>query len=89
MHVPKEKKRIVMLVDRFRIVGDMHHFPGARMMDLVNVKDNAFFPVTDAEIFSLADGKLLHKAAFVGVCLNAVSFFYPVEDQPVEDQPVE
>jgi len=79
MHVPKEKIRVTILVERFRIVGDMYRYPGARLLDLVNIKDTAFIPVTDAQIFSLSDGKLLHSSDFVGVNRNAISFFYPLD----------
>lgn len=80
MHVPKEKLRVTILVERFRIVGDMYRYPGARMLDLVNIKDTAFIPVTDAQIYSLSDGKLLHSTSFVGVNRNAITFFYPIEE---------
>ncbi len=80
MHVPKEKLRVTILVERFRIVGDMYRFPGARLLDLVNIKDTAFIPVTDAQIYSLSDGKLLHSTSFVGVNRNAITFFYPIEE---------
>lgn len=80
MHVPKERLRVTILVERFRIVGDMYRYPGARLLDLVNIKDTAFIPVTDAQIFSLSDGKLLHSASFVGVNRNAITFFYPMEE---------
>lgn len=86
MHVPKERIKVTILVERFRIVGEMYRYPGARMLDLVNIKDNAFIPVTNAQIFSLSDGKLLHTASFTGVNRNAISFFYPMEELPPEVQ---
>lgn len=87
MHVPKEKIKVTMLVDRFRIVGHMHKYPGARMLDLVNIKEAAFIPVTDADIFSLADGKLVHHADFIGINRNAVSLFYPMEETGIQEMP--
>lgn len=81
MHVPKEKIRVTILVDRFRIVGDMYRYPGARLLDLVNLKDTAFIPVTEAEIYSLADGKKLFSTPFLGVNRNSVAFFYPMEEE--------
>ncbi len=80
MHVPKERVKVTILVDRFRVVGDMYKYPGARLLDLVNIKDTAFIPVTDADIYSLADGKKLYRAAFLGINRNAVNFFFPMED---------
>lgn len=79
MHVPKEKVRVTILVDRFRIVGDIYKFPGARMLDLVNIKENAFIAVTDAEVFSLSDGKKLQSVGFMAVNRNQINFFYPIE----------
>jgi hypothetical protein len=81
MHVPKEKLKVTVLVDRFRIVGDMYKYPGARLLDLVNVKDNPFIPITDADIYSLSDGKKLYSASFIGINRTAVSFFYPMEEE--------
>jgi len=85
MHVPKEKIRVTILVERFRIIGDMYRYQGARLLDLVNIKDTAFIPVTDAHIFSLSDGKLLHATSFVGVNRNQISFFYPMEESAQEE----
>jgi hypothetical protein len=79
MHVDKETIRVTILVDRFRIVGNMFRYPGARVLDLVNIKEQAFIPITEAEVYSLSDGKLLEKVSFVGVNRNAISFFYPTE----------
>ena len=87
MHVPKEKVRVTILVESFRIVGDMYRYPGARLLDLVNIKDTAFIPVTEAQIFSLSDGKLLQTTTFVGVNRNAIAFFYPMEELPSDATP--
>jgi hypothetical protein len=80
MHVPKDRIKVTILVDRFRIVGTMYKYPGARLLDIVNVKDTAFLPVTDAEIYSLADGTKLFSTSFLGINRQVVSFFYPMED---------
>lgn len=81
MHVPKEKIKVSIIVDRFRIVGNIFRFPGARLIDIVNIKDTAFIAVTDAEIFSLGDGKKLQDVSFMAINRNAISFFYPLEEE--------
>lgn len=86
MHVPKEKIKVTMLVDRFRVVGEMHLYPGARLLDVVNVKEATFIAVTNAEIYSLADGKKLHQAAFIGINKNSVNFFYQIADDEVASE---
>jgi hypothetical protein len=80
MNVPKEKIKVTILIDRFRIVGYMFKFPGARMLDLVNIKDTAFIAITEAEVFGLADGKKLQDAEFLAVNRNSINFFYPMEE---------
>lgn len=85
MHIDKEKTRVVMLVDRFRIIGDMFMYPGARLLDIVNVKEQKFLPLTDAQIFSLKDGKLLHSTSFLAVNRSAVNFFYPTDVEGMEE----
>ena len=87
MHVPKEKIKVAILVERFRIVGYMYKYPGARLLDIVNVKDTAFLPVTDAEIYSLADGQKLASAYFLGINRKTVSFFYPLEQLDIDGGP--
>lgn len=79
MHVQKEKVKVKFIVDRFQIVGNMHRYPGARLLDLVNIKESAFLAVTDAEIYSLTDGRLIQKAGFVGLNRDAISFFFPMD----------
>lgn len=86
MHVPKEKVKVTILVDRFRVVGDIYKFPGARLLDLVNIKDTAFIPVTDAEVFRLADGKKLFSTTFIGINRNVITFFYPMEEAEAQAQ---
>ena len=83
MKVPKEVVRVEILVSHFRIEGNMFVYPGARLLDIVNIKDTAFIPITDAKIYTLADNRLVKEVGFIGVNRNAVSFFYPVE---VKDQ---
>ena len=80
MQVPKEEIKVTILIERFRVTGNMHKYPGARMLDLVNNKDTAFITVTDAEIFSLADGKKLQETPLLAVNRNAMSLFYPMEE---------
>lgn len=86
MHVPKEKIKVTILVDRFRVVGNMYKYPGARMLDFVNMKDTAFIAVTDAEIFSLADGKKLQETHFIAINRNVMSLFYPMEEVEEEKE---
>jgi Family of unknown function (DUF6812) len=86
MHVPKEKVKVTILVDRFRVVGDMYKFPGARLIDLVNMKDTAYIPVTEADVYSLADGKKLFSTTFIGINRNAMAFFYPMEEEEAQAQ---
>ncbi len=87
MKIDKEKIKVTILIDRFRIVGYMYKYPGARLMDLVNIKEQAFIPITDAEVYSLGDGKLLQKTAFLGVNRNQVNFFYPSDQEAPEENP--
>ena len=85
MHIEKEKIRVTAMLDRFRVVGDMYRFPGARLLDLVNIKEAAFIAFTDVEIYGLADGKLLQETQFLALNRNAIHFFYPVEDEHQEE----
>ena len=84
MHVEKEKIRVTAILDHFRVVGYMHRFPGARLLDIVNMKEATFTAFTDVEIYSLADGKLIQKTSFLALNFKAIQFFYPIEDEHQE-----
>jgi hypothetical protein len=84
MHIEKEKIRVTAMLDRFRIVGDMSRYPGSRLLDLVNLKEATFIALTEVEIYSITDGKLLHKTPFVALNRNTIHFFYPVDTEHQE-----
>ncbi|MBK5092331.1 MAG: hypothetical protein JJE48_02300 [Actinobacteria bacterium] len=84
MHIEKEKIRVTIMMDRFRIAGDMSRYPGSRLLDLFNLKEATFIAFTEVEIYGIADGKLLRKTPFVALNRNAIHFFYPVDTEHQE-----
>lgn len=78
MHVEKEKVRVTLVLDRFLIVGNMHRYPGARLMDLLKKTEHDFLPITEAEVYSFPDDKLLRSVQFLSVNIKRINFIYPV-----------
>lgn len=76
MNVPSDEVKVTILVDRFRIVGSVHLYPGARMTDIVNADEAQFITITGAEIFNIADGNLLQKTDSLILNKNEIRFFY-------------
>lgn len=76
MNVPQNSVKVTILMDRFRIVGELELYPGARMTDVFNESGKQFLTVSDAEIYNVADGKLVHKSDSLVVNKSEVRFFY-------------
>lgn len=76
MNVPHNNVKVTILMDRFRIVGEMELYPGARITDVLNESTTQFLTIAGAEIFNVADGKLVHKTDPLIINKNEIRFFY-------------
>ncbi len=79
MHTSKEKVRCVMVVDGWRIEGDVHVLSGSRLTDTLNAKPQGFFAVTDAVISDLASGEVLYTVAYAAVNRATASVIFPLD----------
>ena len=76
--VHKERRLVIVLVGNYRLEGEMHVLPGARISDELN-KTNQFLPLTNVSIFSLDDSKLIDTVPLVLVNKDMISLLVPIE----------
>ncbi len=68
MKIPRQKTRVVMVTDDYKIVGDAYLPIDARLTDFMNSRgDHSFIPVTDVCIYKNSNGKLFMKLKFVNI----------------------
>ncbi|MGA1796450.1 MAG: hypothetical protein ACMUIL_11395 [bacterium] len=81
----KDNVNVLMYVDGYRILGTVYLPLGGRLTDFLNTKGlgaegEIFIPVTDASIFSLDDGSLIHYTPFLNVNKDKILFIFPQEE---------
>jgi len=79
MYSRKDRMRVFILTDSYRIEGEIYLVSGSRLTDIVNVKTKDFFPITDAKISSNS-GEVLYSLNYVAVNRDAITAIFPAED---------
>ncbi len=79
--VPKERKLVIVLIGNYRLEGEMHVLPSARVSDELN-KTHQFLPLTNVSIYSLTDSSLIDTVPLVLVNKNLISMLVPIERGP-------
>jgi hypothetical protein len=78
-YIKKEKIRVIIYTDSYRIVGNIYYIPGTRLTDTLNVKVRDFIPITDAVILDNKENAVLAEVPYVAVYRDSIKFVYPVE----------
>lgn len=76
MYTNKDKVRVVLIVNTWRIEGDMHVLSQSRLTDALNSKGKDFIVVTDASVFDAVSGQALFEAPFLDVNRLSISVIY-------------
>lgn len=79
VYTSKDKVRVIIITDHFRIEGDMHVLAGSRLTDALNSKAKDFMAVTSAALYSLSDGMLAYEPSYVAVNRDAIMAIFPAE----------
>ncbi len=86
LRIAREKTRVVIFTQHFKIVGDIHLPPGARVTDFLNrfvgeTDRSPFFAVTDAAIYSLKTEALLYSPRFLNIHKKEVGILFPLSGE--------
>lgn len=79
MYTNKERVAVVMIVNAWRVEGEMHVLSGSRLTDALNSKAKDFLAVTDAKVFDAVSNTLLMEPPYLAVNRESISVVYTVE----------
>ncbi|MCX7758869.1 MAG: hypothetical protein N2169_04585 [bacterium] len=74
--VKKESKRVVIIIENYRIEGYMYLIPGARIVDELN-KNIQFIPLTDCVIYDKDSSLEIDRVEFMVINKNNISLVFP------------
>ena len=73
----EDRTKVLILTERYKILGEIALIPGARLTDFV-VDLKSFLAVADAEV-STHDGRAVFRASFVNVHRDHIEIIVPSE----------
>jgi hypothetical protein len=81
----KDNINVLIYVHGYKILGTVYLPLGGRLTDFLNTKGlgaegEIFIPVTDASIFTIDDGSLIHYTPFLNVNKDKILFIFPQEE---------
>lgn len=77
--VSKDRVRVVIVIDEWRIEGDLHVLAGSRLTDALNSKAKDFLAVTDAVIHEAKSGTRLFQTPYLALNRDAISLIFLAE----------
>lgn len=75
----KDRLKVVVVVDTWRIEGYMHILSESRLTDALNSKSKDFLAITDAKVFDVMSNTLLFQAEWLDVNRMSISVIFPAE----------
>ena len=84
----KTKKDIInvlVYVSGYKILGTVYLPLGGRLTDFLNTKGlgaegEVFIPITDARIYDITDGSLIHSTPFLNINKDRILFIFPQKE---------
>jgi len=70
---------VVIYTSHHRIEGTIVLLKGERLSDKMNVDERKFEAVSDAKVFAIADGTLLHQSPYLAVSTDHITIILPAE----------
>jgi hypothetical protein len=78
MQGKRELIEVIIYTQSYKIVGSIHAMPASRIVDFMNSKREDFFiVVTNANVYTLPDEKLLQAADFFAINRKAIMMVFP------------
>lgn len=79
VYTNKDRVRVVLVVDTWRIEGFMHVLSQSRLTDALNSKSKDFLAVTEAKVYDVMSNKLLFQAEWLDVNRMSISVIFPAD----------
>lgn len=81
MKIKKDKIRVVVYTEHYRIVGNLHYIPGTRLTDTLNVKTRDFIPLTEVVVMDNKENAIFVEVPYLAVFREAILFIHPLESE--------
>lgn len=78
VYTNKDRVRVVIATQMYRIEGEMYVLSGSRLTDALNSKAKDFFALTDAKVYSLSGDQLLYEPSYLAVNRDAIAMVFPL-----------
>lgn len=78
--IKKEAKRMVIILENYRIEAYMYLIPGARVVDELN-KNITFIPLTDCVIYDKDTSLEIDRVSFMVVNKNFIRLVFPSQEE--------
>jgi hypothetical protein len=76
----KDKIRVVVYVDEWRVEGDLHILADSRLTDALNARTKDFLAITDATIYDARTGEqLVTRTKFIDINRTSISVIYTID----------
>jgi hypothetical protein len=80
MYTNKDRVRVMIVTDIYRIEGFLHILTGSRLTDALNSKSKDFLAVTDANIYSIGSDELVYSPEYIAVNRESIACIFPIEE---------
>ena len=78
VYTNKDRVRVSIATNVYRIVGEMYVLSGSRLTDALNSKAKDFFAITDVQVFDIKSGELLFEPEYLAVSRAAIVTIFPL-----------
>ncbi|MCX7831421.1 MAG: hypothetical protein N2440_00735 [Actinobacteria bacterium] len=85
-YIKKEKLRVVVYTEQYRIVGNIYFVPGTRLTDTLNVKVKDFIPLTEVVVMDNKENAVLVEVPYLAVYRDSILFVHPLEPDLQKEQ---
>ncbi len=79
VYTSKDRVRVVVATDVYRIEGEMHVLAGSRLTDALNSKAKDFFAITDAKVFNVRNDDLVYEPSYLAVNRDSITCIFPID----------
>jgi hypothetical protein len=79
MYTYKDRVRVMIVTNGFRIEGDFHVLAGSRLTDALNSKAKEYFAITDAKVYGIGEDQVLFTPPYVAVNRASIACIFPIE----------
>lgn len=79
MYTEKDKVRVVVITEHYRVEGNMHVLAGSRLTDALNSKAKEFLAVTEAKLWNIREGDMMYETPYIAINRSAIDAIFPVE----------